>query len=135
MSIGFERSAAAQAAIPAEAALGRCCFHGLAKGRWRALSVIVSSSYNTTDGCADCARLLSKYEAITFEQARILNALATAFVIGDRIAIRRRKLEAYDVTARQRAACEALRGHQDLDHTSAHTVEMGSASSAASSSA
>ena len=56
----------------------------------------------------DCEHLFSKYKAIPFEQTGMLNALETAEFIGDRITVRRRKPEACEVTARQRAAREAL---------------------------
>jgi len=90
----------------------------------------VSSSYNILDECVECARLLSGYEAITFEQARVLNALESAEAIGDRMAIRRRKLEACEVTARQRAAREDLRRHRDSDHAIPRAVKTESAAPA-----
>lgn len=74
--------------------------------------------------CLECARLLGKYEAATFEQAKIHNALGIAERSGDRTSTRRLTLDAYDVTSRQRNARAAFEQHRETCHRS---VESGKA--------
>jgi len=71
---------------------------------------------STSSECLECDRLLSQYEAATFEQARVHNALEIANHIRDRAVTRRLTLEAYEVTARRRNARAALAEHHELIH-------------------
>jgi hypothetical protein len=70
----------------------------------------------TTHQCFECDRLSSIYEAATFEQARIHNAMDTARQLRDLSATRRLTLEAYDVTDRRRSARADLIRHQTAAH-------------------
>ena len=74
------------------------------------------ASTGATDGCLECLELLSTYEAATFEQAKIHNALSIANHLRDRTAAKRLTLEAYEVTGRQRRARAALAEHQAMAH-------------------
>jgi hypothetical protein len=66
--------------------------------------------------CLDCARLLGRYEALTFEQARIHNWLDLSRIGTDRKETKRLTLLAFDVTARRDEAREAFREHQVAGH-------------------
>lgn len=66
--------------------------------------------------CPECDRLLAQYEAATFEQAKIHNALDIASSIRDRDSRRRLTLDAYEVTARRRGARAALNQHRQRAH-------------------
>jgi hypothetical protein len=68
--------------------------------------------------CPECGRLLSQYQAATFEQAKIHDALDEANYLRDRASSRRLTLEAYEVTSRRRGARAALARH----HESAHGI-------------
>ena len=95
-------------------------------GNSRAFLSSVISSYNIADECAECTYLLCKYEAATFEQAKIHNALDIAEYLQDRLSTRLIKLEAYEVTARRGSACSALVRHQRLAHRCVNMMGMGS---------
>jgi hypothetical protein len=77
---------------------------------------------NWTTECVECARFLAKYEAATFEQARIHNALDLALLIGDYPSTRHIKIEAYAVTARRNNARAAFAEHQEAAHRSAALI-------------
>jgi hypothetical protein len=79
-------------------------------------------STSVADGCPECARLLSEYEAATFEQSKIHNALNIANHLRDRDGARRLTLDAYDVTARQRKARAALAEHHAAVHQTARVL-------------
>lgn len=66
--------------------------------------------------CPDCERLLSQYEAATFEQAKVHNALDAANYLRDPAITRRLTLEAYAVTACRRRARAALAQHHEAVH-------------------
>jgi len=84
------------------------------------------SSNRMSDACLECALLLGKYEAATFEQAKIHNALDRAQHLNDPISARRLKLEAYDITARRRSSLDAYEQHQDAAHRFAGVMGEGS---------
>ena len=95
-------------------------------GNSHALVPYVINSYNIAEECGECAHLLCKYEAATFEQAKIHNALAIAEHLQDRLSTRLIKLEAYEVTARRSRVRSALVQHQRLAHHSVNMMGMGS---------
>lgn len=76
-------------------------------------------NFDTPD-CPDCDHLLAKYEAATFAQAKIHNALDIAGHLRDRDAVRRLTLDAYEVTARRRNARQALAAHRESAHAATH---------------
>lgn len=96
-------------------------------GNSRACCLCVNSSYKIADKCMECVRLLSNYEAATFEQAKIHNALDTAQYREDRLAHRVLKMEAYAITSRRGSAHLAFVLHQDEAHGSADMMEMAAA--------
>jgi hypothetical protein len=77
--------------------------------------------------CAKCVRLLSEYEAATFEQAKIHNALDIVQHREDRLSCRVLKLEAYAITARRNGAHAAFVQHQEIEHRSADRIATASA--------
>ena len=87
-------------------------------GHVRAYSPFVINSNNIADDCIECARLLSRYEAATFEQAKLQNMLGIAQHIADPSSTHRLKLEAYQVMARQGMARSTFVHHQDTFHKS-----------------
>jgi hypothetical protein len=95
-------------------------------GSARALSLVVSGAYEIKDDCTGCAYLLSKYEAATFEQARIHNELDLAERL--RIPTQSLKLEAYEVTARRNSARAAFQQHHQTAHLAAEMRGVGSPS-------
>lgn len=76
--------------------------------------------------CVECALLLGKFEAATFEQARIHNALDRAQHFNDLISARRLKLEERYITARRRSSLDAYEHHQDAAHSYAGVIGEGS---------
>jgi hypothetical protein len=66
--------------------------------------------------CSECECLLSRYEAVTFEQARAGSAFDIAGYIGDKLSIQRLQQEVDDVAERQKIARAALTKHQNLAH-------------------
>jgi hypothetical protein len=72
-------------------------------------------------------RLLSEYEAATFEQAKIHNVLDTAQYREDRLSYRILKMEAYAITSRRSSAHLAFGRHQDEAHGSTDIMEVASA--------
>jgi hypothetical protein len=98
-----------------------CRFSYFANGDFYA-SILVLMSYGTTyDECAECMRLLAKYEAATFEDARIHNAFDLANRLGDYTSSRHIKLEVDAVTARRYGARAAFLQHQGGAHLAAFT--------------
>jgi hypothetical protein len=91
----------------------------------------VIGSDNLASECVECALLLGKYEAATFEQAKIHNAMDIARHLGDRLATRRLTLEAYEVTARRHTARAVLMQHRDAAHRVASLAGTGSSAAAA----
>jgi hypothetical protein len=77
------------------------------------------SSRTTYDECAECVRLLAKYEAATFEDARIHNAFDLANRLGDYTSIGPMKLEVEAVTVRRYGARDAFVQHQGGPHVTA----------------
>jgi hypothetical protein len=74
-------------------------------------------------GCFECERLLKTYEAATFEQARIHNAMDIAGCMRDAFETRRLTLDAFAVTNRRRTARAAMKQH----YREAHQVAAGAA--------
>jgi hypothetical protein len=64
--------------------------------------------------CEDCTRLLSKVEALTFEQARIHNSLNIADLCGDRFSARKLTLRAYEINKERQDARDALAIHEAM---------------------
>src|SRR5580698_2216304 len=94
-------------------------------------SLLVMMSYRTTyDECAECARLLAKYEAATFEHARIHNAFDLANRLGDYTSTRRIRLEVEAVTALRHGAHAAFVQHQGRTHLPAFATLSSSHQSA-----
>ena len=87
-----------------------------------AVSPVVTLSLIIPDDCFDCACLWAKYEAATFAQAKVDNALDRAKLLHDHSSIRRFTLEACDVAARRETARAILRQHQNADHQHADSV-------------
>jgi|ERR1700733_1758329 hypothetical protein len=83
-----------------------------------ALSTVVTDSSLPIDECVECALLLTKYEAATFAQAKIQNALDIAQSLSDAPSLRRLTLEARDVAARRITARAAFLEHRDVAHLS-----------------
>jgi len=96
-------------------------------GNSRAWISVMNSSYDLADGCPKCVRLLSEYEAATFEQARIHNSLDIVQHCEDRLSSRVLKLEAYTITARRNGAHAAFLQHQEIEHRFADRIAMASA--------
>jgi hypothetical protein len=70
-------------------------------------------NYRTAyDECTECARLLAKYEAATFEDARIHSAFDLANRLGDFTSTRHIELEVAAVMARRYGARAAFVQHQ-----------------------
>jgi hypothetical protein len=67
-------------------------------------------------GCFECDRLLKTYEAATFEQARIHNAMDIASHMHDALETRRLTLDAFAVTDRRRTARAAMKQHYRETH-------------------
>jgi hypothetical protein len=82
------------------------------------------SNGNTAAECIECSRLLARYEAATFEQARIHNALDLAERCGDYTSTRYLKLEAFAVTARRNDAHAAYVEHEKKDHRFAGLIGL-----------
>ncbi len=76
----------------------------------------MSSSFHERHECLECDRLQSQYEAATFEQAKIHNALDIASQLRDPASTRRLTLEAYEVTARRRKTRAAVAQHRRAVH-------------------
>ena len=64
------------------------------------------------DGCAECSRLLKRYEALTFEAARIDNRLALATCLHDPVAVEQMKQEALALDVWRKHTHAALIEHQ-----------------------
>ena len=74
-----------------------------------------------SNDCESCTRLLSKVEALTFEQARVHNSLYIANLSSDRASARALTLRAYEVNKQRQEAREALEIHR-LMHRSESAV-------------
>ena len=65
-----------------------------------------------SNDCESCTRLLSKVEALTFEQARVHNSLYIANLSSDRASARKLTLRAYEINKQRQEAREALQIHR-----------------------
>ena len=83
------------------------------------------SSFVIPEDCVECARLWSKYEATTFEQAKLHNRLDTAQLLRDCPSIRRFTSEVYDVTTRRDTVRAIFRQHQNAVHQHADSASAG----------
>jgi hypothetical protein len=88
-------------------------FQLLCKWLLTCICLFIMVNYRTAyDECTECARLLEKYEAATFEDARIHSAFDLANLLGDFTSARHIKLEVAAVTARRYGARAAFIQHQ-----------------------
>src|ERR1700735_3160747 len=96
--------------------VARCRFNWLQMAMNMHFYSVMMSPRTAYDECVECARLLARYEAATFEQARIHNAFDLALNLGDYPSTRHIKLEAFAVTTRRNGARAEFVDHQAMAH-------------------